>query len=268
MGPVHYTEIGKGPAVLLSHGGGGGSDHGKIIFPYLYDFCCITPSRFGYLYTPMPDDKSPKAQADAHAALLKKIGIKRAAILASSGGGPSALHFAAKYPDMCSALILVSAIARPLPPFNPVLKMIYNVFCTADFLSWTLFSLAGASLVSAANTKASDSINILDDQQGYRLMKRICRMAPTNMRRRGTINDVTQCRIADNFAIDKIDVPTLVIHGTADPVVPYSQAGHIAKIAKDSELVPVEGGGHLCIITHREEIFEKIKEFLSVNASA
>ena len=48
--------------------------------------------------------------------------------------------------------------------------------------------------------------------------------------------------------VDKNDAPTITLHGTADPLVPYSQAVLVDKVLHErgvvSELVPVEGAGH------------------------
>jgi pimeloyl-ACP methyl ester carboxylesterase len=43
-------------------------------------------------------------QADAVAALLDVLGIRTAAVMAVSGGGPCALQFALRHPQRCCAL--------------------------------------------------------------------------------------------------------------------------------------------------------------------
>ncbi len=86
--PIEYTEWGQGPAVLVIHGAGGGYDQGVSIARAFggEGFRWISPSRFGYLRTPLPADASTAAQADAFADLLDALNIKRVAILAFSGG--------------------------------------------------------------------------------------------------------------------------------------------------------------------------------------
>src|SRR5262245_51229467 len=87
-GPIEYTSWGEGPAVLVIHGAGGGYDQGVAIARAFGGdgFRWISPSRFGYLRTPLPADASTAAQADAFADLLDALNIKRVAILAFSGG--------------------------------------------------------------------------------------------------------------------------------------------------------------------------------------
>jgi non-heme chloroperoxidase len=57
-----------------------------------------------------------------------------------------------------------------------------------------------------------------------------------------------------NADLEKIDVPTLVIHGDDDQVVPIDAAGRLsAKIVKDAELKVCAGGPHGLFLTHRDQ---------------
>ena len=44
--------------------------------------------------------------------------------------------------------------------------------------------------------------------------------------------------------LDEIAAPTLVIHGTADPLFPYGHAEALAREIPHAELLPLEGVGH------------------------
>ncbi len=62
----------------------------------------------------------------------------------------------------------------------------------------------------------------------------------------------------------KIDVPTLVIHGDADRIVPFSAAGQrTAKLVKGAELVVVKDGPHNIAWTHPEEVNQALVKFLA-----
>jgi hypothetical protein len=71
VGDVEYADDGSGEPALVIHGAGGGYDQGLLIGRDLGSgYRVIAPSRFGYLKSPVPEDCSPAAQADAFAALL------------------------------------------------------------------------------------------------------------------------------------------------------------------------------------------------------
>ena len=61
----------------------------------------------------------------------------------------------------------------------------------------------------------------------------------------------------------RIDVPTLVIHGDQDRIVPFEAAGQrTAKLIKGARLHLVKGGPHCIIWTHAKEINTELLHFL------
>ena len=64
--------------------------------------------------------------------------------------------------------------------------------------------------------------------------------------------------------IANIDVPTLVIHGDADRIVPFSAAGErTAKLIKGAQLHVVKGGPHNIAWTHADEVNSALVNFLA-----
>ncbi len=66
----------------------------------------------------------------------------------------------------------------------------------------------------------------------------------------GTIDEKKEdyLRASPSNYVDSDDAPTMSIHGTKDPLVPYGQAVLADKVCREhgieSQLVPVEGAGH------------------------
>lgn len=110
LGDIEFKRGGASVPVLVIHGSGGGYDQGELIAMAILDerFDWITPSRFGYLGSTFHVGATFDEQAKAYALLLDHLGLKRVAVLAMSHGGPSALLFAALYPDRVSSLTLLS----------------------------------------------------------------------------------------------------------------------------------------------------------------
>jgi pimeloyl-ACP methyl ester carboxylesterase len=63
--------------------------------------------------------------------------------------------------------------------------------------------------------------------------------------------------------VARIDVPTLVIHGDEDRIVPLSAAGQrTAKLIKGARLFVVKGGPHAITWTHADEVNAELLSFL------
>jgi pimeloyl-ACP methyl ester carboxylesterase len=64
--------------------------------------------------------------------------------------------------------------------------------------------------------------------------------------------------------VAQIDVPTLVIHGDADRIVPISAAGQrTAKLINGAELVVIKDGPHAVGWTHADEVNNELVKFLA-----
>jgi non-heme chloroperoxidase len=68
--------------------------------------------------------------------------------------------------------------------------------------------------------------------------------------------------------LEKINVPTLVVHGDADRIVPFSAAGQrTAKLVKGAELVVIKDGPHNIAWTHADELNTALLQFLGKSAA-
>ena len=74
----------------------------------------------------------------------------------------------------------------------------------------------------------------------------------------------------ENFRADlgRIDVPTLVIHGDADRIVPINASGQrTAKLVKGARLIAINGGPHAVNWTHADEVNVELVNFLGKGAT-
>ncbi|WP_314215071.1 alpha/beta hydrolase [Pseudarthrobacter equi] len=64
--------------------------------------------------------------------------------------------------------------------------------------------------------------------------------------------------------IPKIDVPALIVHGTADNILPIDSTGRLfAKALPEAEYVEIEGAPHGLLLTHAAEVNEALLGFLA-----
>jgi non-heme chloroperoxidase len=69
--------------------------------------------------------------------------------------------------------------------------------------------------------------------------------------------------------VARIDVPTLVMHGDADRILPITAAGlRTAKLIKGAKMVVVEGGPHCITWTHSEIVNRELLAFLGEGIAA
>jgi pimeloyl-ACP methyl ester carboxylesterase len=179
--------------------------------------------------------------ADA-ADVLDAYGIRAAHIVGVSAGGAFAQLIALDFADHVLSLVLISTTAalpggRGLPP------------PTEEF----------GRFVAAAEVDWSDSESVVEYLVGYsRMLSGGRRPFDEDAFRDLATRDVERAR---NFAalqnhdaipddgrshepLSSITVPTLVIHGTADPMFPIQHGEALTEEIPGARLLPLEGAGH------------------------
>jgi len=261
-GLIEYAAGGAGPAVLIVHGAGGGYDQGLLIARMVGDgFRWIAMSRFGYLRTPLPEDGSPAAQADAHAALLDALGISSAAIVGISAGGPSALQFALRHPSRCSALVLLSAVSHSVENTLLPLAELAALLPGQELLWWLMSSLGRRWLMGVAGVRPS-MLRQLSPAEVSWLRAFADAFLPFSSRRDGLLNDCRQLRTLEHYPLANISAPTLVVHAADDPLVPFDHATFVTTHVPGARLLRVETGGHL-LLGHHDQVRASVLEFLA-----
>jgi pimeloyl-ACP methyl ester carboxylesterase len=264
-GPINYGVAGEGPPVLIIHGAGGGFDQALHTAQILGEgFQWIAPSRFGYLDTVLPEDATPAAQADAHAALLDALKIERVPIIGLSAGGPSALQFALRHPDRCSGLVMIAAVSQAMIEVasNPdVMEKIFDRLLFSDWLIWLGLQLAIHKILPPLGVPAR-VIHQMDAVDAEWLNTLLLYQLPVQPRRPGLVNDFFQIYLLDLLPAEQITVPTLVIHAKDDSLVSIKHGRLTAEHIPDARLVELPSGGHL-LIGQRTRVKTEVGAFLS-----
>jgi 2-hydroxy-6-oxonona-2,4-dienedioate hydrolase len=264
VGTIEYKIYGdKGPVILLMHGTPGGYDQGAPIEGYRL----LSGSRPGYLRTPLQVGKTPAEQAQAVSALLESLNIEKVCVWGASGGGPSAISFAALFPEKTSALFLLMAVSQSWEPYEEKPS-----FMQSDFLTWAIGSLMqNDSILKAALKTLIPNPNtrqlILRDHEKIEKLKGLLWTTwPPSKRYLGELNDINQFKSLA-LPASKIRIPTLIIHGSEDINAPVSQSKKLAEQIPDSKLVILDGVDHMGFFSKIEEIEKIFFEFLDgVNA--
>jgi len=263
-GIVEVAEKGRGNAVLISHGSGGGYDMGL----WLADLIggankYIAPSRFGYLRSPRPANPAPETQADLYAALLDSLKINSVIMVGLSAGGASALQFALRHPGRCRGLIMISAVSLPVPPLPLILRVIYPFMLKSDLIPWLFYTIAPNEVFHANGISRTLLSRIKQDQEKMRLLDALYHTTfPSTPRSAGMICDMQQLTNQFSYPVERITAPTLVIHAANDPVIPVESGEYSARTIPGAQFLRLEDGGHFACVTHREITLPRIRELL------
>ena len=262
-GPMEYQQIGNnGPVLLLLHGTPGGYDQAIPI----EGMRVLVPSRPGYLRTPLDTGRTPQEQADAYAALMDSLGIDQVIVMGASGGGPSAIAFAVRHPKRTVALIALEAVSQTLSLEELTIEMPF--FMSSDFYMWAALSamktlMGPEGIVELVVPNPENQRLILDDPAKLKKIESLMWSSwPMSLRQLGEANDFTQFADIDLNA-SAISVPTLIIHGTEDINVKYTQSIALAEQIPGAILHTVEGADHMMPFSHSEEMTAAIEEFLT-----
>jgi pimeloyl-ACP methyl ester carboxylesterase len=264
FGDIEYAVQGKGLPVLLVHGAGGGYDQGLFLGEnYVGDgHRFIAPSRFGYIRSSIPENGSPAAQADAYAALLDTLGIERVAVVAISDGGPSALQFALRHPERCAALVMLSAKSKSPPPETILQGLVFQSVFRSDYLFWLITEYARPLLLTVFGVSGD-----VQEQMPARARQLVSdfvdSLNPISLREDGIYHDRDTLDVLpeDGFTLERITVPTLVVHAVDDGLQPYSHGENTATKVPDAKFLSYDEGGHLLLL-QLDDVREKVAAFL------
>ena len=267
-----FVHAGSGPALLLNHGIGDSSDTWSELIPILArTHTVIAPDLLGHGRSDKPRaDYSVAGYANGMRDLLTILGIDRATIVGHSLGGGVAMQFAYQYPERCERLVLI-ATGGVCSEVHPLLRL--AAWPNADFF----LPLLQLGHVNRVGTRVFRLLQALDSDLGRDAddLLRVFEALPDMTARRAfvrTLRSVLDWRGQAITMLDRcylaVGMPTLLIWGARDAVIPISH-GYIADRAMpDSRLVVFENAGHF---PHRSEparFLKTLQDFIASTTPA
>jgi pimeloyl-ACP methyl ester carboxylesterase len=266
-GPIECAEQGHGVPLLSIHGAGGGWDQGVANVEGLIGegYRVIAPSRFGYLRTSVPPLASPAAQADAHAALLATLDIRRAVVVGISAGARSAVELAIRHPAYVAALVLI--VPGTYSPTSPVAvdgsrgsRIVFRlVNAGADFFWWLARTLAPSVLVRFVGVPPA-LFKRASTTERSRVLRVVRSIEPLSLRFRGISLDSAPS--LHPLPTERIVAPTLVISARDDLFNTAPAAEFAAHSIPGAKLIMYESGGHL-LVGQQDDARAALLEFLA-----
>ena len=261
---LHYTDQGTGSPVVLIHGWplSGRSWEAQVPALIAAGHRVIAYDRRGFGQSSQPwngyDYDTFAADLNTLITTLDLNGVTLVGF--SMGGGEVARYIATYGTDRVAKAVFASAV----PPFlgktvdNPEGPL--DDAAVQGFLDGiTSDRLAFLDGFATNFFSAGKDLKVSEQQRQFAVD--IAALASP----KGTLDCVTAFGTTDfRDDIAKVDVPTLVIHGDADAIVPFEASGKLtAEQIKGAELHVIKGGPHGINASHAQEFNDTLVAFLA-----
>jgi len=261
-----FRIAGNGPAILLIHGIGDSSETWAPIIPGLAQhYRVIVPDLLGHGRSDKPRaDYSIGGYANGMRDLLSVLGIDRATLVGHSLGGGIAMQFAYQYPERTERIVLVSTggVSRQVTPLLRAASLPGTELLMAAIrlptVRWQI--TAAVKLLQVTGTRlgrdAPELLRVLDalpDVDSRTAFTRTLRAVVDWRGQLGTLLD--RCYLTEGM-------PTMLVWGEKDPILPVMHAGlaHVAMPGSRLELFP--DTGHFPFHTEPQRFLKILCDFI------
>jgi pimeloyl-ACP methyl ester carboxylesterase len=267
-----FRVAGSGPPLVLIHGIGDSSATWERLMPTLATrHLVIAPDLLGHGQSDKPRaDYSVAAYANGVRDLLGVLGIQRATLIGHSLGGGVAMQFAYQFPERTERLVLVGSGGSG-PEVSAVLRMLTLPGAQAMLM---LLRLPGARLQLSATVSLLRAAGTALGQDAPDLL-RVVDALPDSTARAAFIRTLRAVADWRGQVITMLDrcyltqgMPTLLIWGTRDAVIPVSHAHRAHAAMPGSRLELFEGAGHFPFHTDPARFVDTVERFLAETTPA
>ncbi len=234
---VRYYQAGNGHPVVVIHGGGGDArTWSKNIEELARSYTVYAPDLPGYGgSTRLDGDYFIPELTGFLDKLTSKLGLDQFFLVGHSLGGGIALNFALQFPRKIKKLVLVSSL------------------CLGREIAFWVRLLSIPAILKAAGAVVLGFLNALKwtverlNPAGY-----IMPMSPASVYVGGAISNFRQQSLVLEERLAEITVPTLLVWGEKDLIVPVEHAFKAAKIIPQCQVKVFSEVGH---DVHRDELY-------------
>ena len=268
--PFSYTDSGEGPVLLFIHGLLGSQRQWAHLVDRLDDdHRVIIPDLFGHGESAKPmGDYSLGAHAATLRDLLDRLEVERVTLVGHSLGGGIAMVFTYLFPERVERLVLVSSggLGREVSPLLrsatlPGAELVLPVLASG----WVRGRLASAGRVLEAVGMRPDS-DVREVWTGFTSLgdadTRRAFLATT----RAVIDPGGQSVTAHDHLREATQLPTLVVWGTRDRMIPAWHAAAATTSIEHCRVELFQGAGHFPHLDDPDRFADLVREFVAEGA--
>ncbi len=185
-------------------------------------------------------------------AVVDALGLRRFPIFAPSAGGPTAIAYAARHPERVSALILAGTNPGSHWTWTPEQRRVIEDLNATIRSGWELAAVR-AMVVEIVAPNA--------DEVTKRLMNEFLRRSGSGPAVAGFTKQ-TALVIDTRDLARRLEVPTLVIHGTRDAPIPIEGGRELASLIPGARFEVLQGADHMEDTGGSPRVHELIDAFL------
>jgi pimeloyl-ACP methyl ester carboxylesterase len=269
---VSYRMGGEGPLIVLVHGITSTSQCWREVMPWLADdFTLLAPDLLGHGESAKPrGDYSLGAYASGVRDLMVALGHEGATIVGHSLGGGIAMQLSYQFPERCERLVLISSggLGQEVHPLLRAAAM--------PGAEWVLPVIAHPKLLDTGRAIGGflsrlgmrSSPDLAEFARGYgSLADRDSRQAFAHTLR--AVIDVSGQRVSARDRLYLAEaVPSLLIWGERDPIIPVEHGRRAHEEMPGSRLVTIPEAGHFPQLDQPRAFVEALTDFMADTAPA
>ncbi len=262
-----FTDSGSGPVLLFIHGILGSQRQWAHLVDLLDDdHRVLVPDLFGHGESDKPlGDYSLGAHAGTLRDLLDRLEVERVTLVGHSLGGGIAMVFAYLFPDRVDRLILVSSggLGREV---SPLLRS-----ATLPGAEWVLPVIASGWVRDRISStgRALGALGLRPGPDLSEVWRGFTSLGDADTRRaflattRAVIDPGGQSVTAHDYLPEARRLPTLVVWGTRDRMIPASHATSAAASIEGCRVELFQGSGHFPHLDDPERFAALVREFVA-----
>ncbi|UXA16336.1 alpha/beta fold hydrolase [Mycobacterium sp. SMC-4] len=267
-----YQDAGGGEdTLLLIHGMAGSSATWREVIPQLAkNYRVVAPDLLGHGQSAKPrSDYSLGAFAVLLRDFLDELGITRATVVGQSLGGGVAMQFVYQHPDYCERLVLISSGGLG-PDVGWTLRLL-----SAPGAELLLPVIAPTPVVSVGNKLRSWlSAGGIQSPRGAEMWSAYSSLSDSATRQAflKTLRSVVDYRGQSVSALNRLhlkaELPTMVIWGDEDRVIPVEHGYEVQAALPECRLEVLPGVGHFPHVERPFEVVELLENFIKTASAS